>query len=155
MNDRGKSDSPVHLRFRRTIPGSRVRRRGREGGCPRGTRPAKRAPDAEPGKARPVRWIACAKPHGRTGTRSSPRSCITSMSIACERRIGRLKPKAAPGVDGVTWRECGLDLEANLRDLHAQVHRGSYRAKPVRRAYIPKRDGRLRPLGVARDGYAP
>jgi RNA-directed DNA polymerase len=60
-----------------------------------------------------------------------------------------LKPKAAPGVDGVTWPEYGLDLEANLRDLHARVHRGSYRAKPVRRAYIPKRDGRLRPLGVA------
>ncbi|MGH2918187.1 MAG: reverse transcriptase domain-containing protein [Solirubrobacteraceae bacterium] len=40
-------------------------------------------------------------------------------------------------------------MEGNLRDLHARVHRGSYRAKPVRRAYIPKRDGRLRPLGVA------
>ena len=60
-----------------------------------------------------------------------------------------LRPKAAPGVDGVTWHEYGQDLEANLRDLHARVHRGSYRAKPVRRAYIPKRDGRLRPLGVA------
>ena len=60
-----------------------------------------------------------------------------------------LRPKAAPGVDGITWHEYGLDLEANLRDLHGRVHRGSYRAKPVRRAYIPKRDGRLRPLGVA------
>jgi RNA-directed DNA polymerase len=61
-----------------------------------------------------------------------------------------LRPKAAAGVDGVTWGEYGLDLEANLRDLHApRVHRGSYRAKPVRRAYIPKRDGRLRPLGAA------
>jgi hypothetical protein len=60
-----------------------------------------------------------------------------------------LRPKAAAGVDGVTWHEYGLDLEANLRDLHGRVHRGSYRAKPVRRAYIPKRDGRLRPLGVA------
>ena len=45
--------------------------------------------------------------------------------------------------------EYGLDLEENLRDLHARVHRGSYRAKPSRRAYIPKPDGRLRPLGVA------
>jgi len=60
-----------------------------------------------------------------------------------------LRPKAAAGVDGVTWHEYGLDLEANLRDLHGRVHRGSYRAKPVRRAYIPKRDGRLRPLGIA------
>jgi RNA-directed DNA polymerase len=60
-----------------------------------------------------------------------------------------LRPKAAPGVDGITWHEYGLDLERNLRDLHRRVHCGSYRAKPVRRAYIPKRDGRLRPLGVA------
>jgi len=60
-----------------------------------------------------------------------------------------LRPRAAPGVDGVTWHEYGLGLEVNLRDLHARVHRGGYRAKPVRRAYIPKRDGRLRPLGVA------
>ena len=60
-----------------------------------------------------------------------------------------LRPKAAPGVDGVTWHDYGQDLEANLRDLHARVHRGSYRAKPSRRAYIPKPDGRQRPLGVA------
>ena len=60
-----------------------------------------------------------------------------------------LRPKAAPGVDGVTWTEYGQDLEANLRDLHARVHRGSYRARPSRRVFIPKADGRLRPLGVA------
>ncbi len=60
-----------------------------------------------------------------------------------------IRPKAAPGVDGVTWLEYGQDLEANLRDLHARVHRGSYRAKPSLRAYIPKPDGRQRPLGIA------
>ncbi len=60
-----------------------------------------------------------------------------------------IRPKAAPGVDGVTWLDYGLDLEANLRDLHARVHGGSYRAKPSRRVFIPKADGRLRPLGVA------
>ena len=60
-----------------------------------------------------------------------------------------LKPKAAPGVDGVTWADYGLDLEDNLKDLHARVHRGAYRARPSRRVYIPKPDGRLRPLGVA------
>jgi RNA-directed DNA polymerase len=60
-----------------------------------------------------------------------------------------LRPKAAPGVDGVTWAEYGLDLEANIRDLHARVHRGAYRARPSRRVYIPKPDGRLRPLGIA------
>ena len=62
---------------------------------------------------------------------------------------GALRPKAAAGVDGVTWEAYGQNLEANLQELHERVHRGSYRAKPVRRAYIPKRDGRLRPLGIA------
>ena len=60
-----------------------------------------------------------------------------------------LEPKAAPGVDGVTWEDYGEDLEANLRDLHARVHRGVYRARPSRRAYIPKPNGRLRPLGIS------
>ena len=60
-----------------------------------------------------------------------------------------ISPNAAPGVDGVTWRDYGLDLEANLRDLHARVQRGAYRARPARRVFIPKTDGRLRPLGVA------
>ena len=60
-----------------------------------------------------------------------------------------LRPKAAPGVDGVTWADYGVDLEANLRDFHARVHRGAYRARPSRRVYMPKPDGRQRPLGVA------
>ena len=60
-----------------------------------------------------------------------------------------ISPNAAPGVDGVTWRDYGLDLEANLQDLHARVQRGAYRAMPSRRVFIPKPDGRLRPLGVA------
>ena len=60
-----------------------------------------------------------------------------------------LSPKAAPGVDGVTWADYGQDLVASLRDLHDRVHSGRYRARPSRRAYIPKADGRLRPLGIA------
>ncbi len=60
-----------------------------------------------------------------------------------------ISPNAAAGVDGVTWRDYGLDLEAKLLDLHARVHRGAYRARAVRRVFIPKADGRLRPLGVA------
>src|SRR6266536_2635237 len=60
-----------------------------------------------------------------------------------------LSPKAAPGVDGVTWESYGQDLVANLRDLLDRVHSGRYRARPSRRAYIPKADGRLRPLGIA------
>jgi RNA-directed DNA polymerase len=60
-----------------------------------------------------------------------------------------ISPGAAPGVDGVTWADYGLELEGNLQDLHARVHRGAYRARPSRRVFIPKADGRLRPLGVA------
>jgi RNA-directed DNA polymerase len=56
---------------------------------------------------------------------------------------------AAPGIDGVTWEHYGIDLQRNLEDLHDRVHRGAYRAKPSRRAYIPKPDGRQRPLGIA------
>ena len=60
-----------------------------------------------------------------------------------------LRPAAAAGVDGVTWDTYGRDLEGNLRDLHRRVHAGAYRARPSRRAYITKADGRLRPLGIA------
>ncbi len=60
-----------------------------------------------------------------------------------------LKQEAAPGIDGVTWRAYGEDLEEKLEDLHERVQRGRYRAQPVRRGYIPKPDGRQRPLGIA------
>ncbi len=60
-----------------------------------------------------------------------------------------LKRKAAPGVDGITWQEYETGLEGRLADLHSRVHRGAYRALPSRRVYIPKPDGRQRPLGVA------
>ena len=60
-----------------------------------------------------------------------------------------LKKQAAPGVDGMTWEEYGQDLEARLADLHRRIHRGAYRAQPSRRVWIPKPDGRQRPLGVA------
>jgi RNA-directed DNA polymerase len=60
-----------------------------------------------------------------------------------------LKEHAAAGVDGVTWRDYEQDLEGNLADLHARVHRGAYRPLPSRRVYIPKSDGRQRPLAIA------
>jgi RNA-directed DNA polymerase len=60
-----------------------------------------------------------------------------------------LKRQAAPGVDGVTWQEYETGLEDRLNDLHNRVHRGAYRAQPSRRVYIPKADGRQRPLGIA------
>jgi len=59
-----------------------------------------------------------------------------------------LKRDAAAGIDGQTWQQYGKNLEANLQDLSARLKRGAYRAKPVRRVFIPKADGRQRPLGV-------
>jgi group II intron reverse transcriptase/maturase len=62
---------------------------------------------------------------------------------------GWLRKEASPGVDGVTWDGYGEDLETRLEDLHDRVHRGAYRAQPSRRVFIPKPDGRQRPLGIA------
>ena len=59
-----------------------------------------------------------------------------------------LKKDAAPGVDGLAWRDYETDLERNLEDLHKRVHRGAYRAWPSRRQYIPKADGRQRPIAI-------
>ena len=60
-----------------------------------------------------------------------------------------LRRQAAPGVDGVTWKEYETGLEGRLIDLHSRVHRGAYGAQPSRRVYVPKADGRQRPLGIA------
>src|SRR6202163_3635724 len=60
-----------------------------------------------------------------------------------------LQRKASPGIDGVTWQEYETGPEDRLVDLHRRVHRGAYRAKPSRRVYMPKADGRQRPLGIA------
>jgi RNA-directed DNA polymerase len=60
-----------------------------------------------------------------------------------------LKRRAAPGVDGLTWTDYEAGLEGNLQDLHARVHRGAYRALPVKRRFIPKSDGSQRPLGIS------
>jgi RNA-directed DNA polymerase len=60
-----------------------------------------------------------------------------------------LERDSAPGIDGVTWQTYGENLEEKLRDLHDKLHRGSYRARPARRTYIPKADGSKRPLSIA------
>src|SRR6202012_5719289 len=66
-----------------------------------------------------------------------------------EEAFFELKKNAAPGVDRLTWKDYEADLERNLKDLHARIQRGAYRALPSRRVYIPKPDGRQRPLAVA------
>jgi RNA-directed DNA polymerase len=68
---------------------------------------------------------------------------------ALEEAFFELKKTAAPGVDGLTWKAYEAELGRRLEDLHSRVHRGAYRATPSRRVYIPKPDGRQRPLAVA------
>ncbi len=149
MDDRGKSDDPVV--------------------------PAKPVNNAQGGAAESVEGRGSAEGNAASETRSGLRAGSSASSeLDRVRRVARkdkdvrftallhhvdvdrlraaywaIRPKAAPGVDGVTWVDYGADLEANLRDLHARVHGGSYRARPSRRVFIPKADGRLRPLGVA------
>jgi len=149
MHDRGKSDDPVV--------------------------PAKLPNNAQGGAAEVVEGSGSAEGNAASETRSGPSAGLSALSdLDRVRRVARkdkdarftallhhvdvdrlraaywaIRPKAAPGVDGVTWTEYGQDLEANLRDLHARVHGGSYRARPSRRVFIPKADGRLRPLGIA------
>ena len=111
--------------------------------------PTKRVPDSEPDQTRPVSWNRYDKRQKRTRMRSSPLCCITSTaSTLCGLPTSQLKRHAAAGVDGETWQHYGEDLEENLQDLSHRLKRGAYRAKPVRRVYIPKADGRQRPLGV-------
>lgn len=63
--------------------------------------------------------------------------------------FSELKPKAAPGVDEMTWQQYKVKLEENLSDLHGRVHKGTYRATPSKRAWIPKADGSKRPIAIA------
>ena len=150
MNDRGESDS-------RVVPAKRANKAGE--------------PAAEPVEERRL-------DKGNTSQQNACRTQSRDMSassalervrhVAAKDRAARftallhhvdvdrlgvayraLSPRAAAGVDGETWESYGHNLEARLRDLHARVQRGAYRAKPSRRVYIPKTDGRLRPLGIA------
>ena len=131
------------------MPGNRRRRGWREGVWPKGTRASKTRPGHRAGPTRPVRWSGYVRQLRRIGSCGSPRSCTISITWNTLRRAYlSLKREAAPGVDGETWRHYGEELEKNLRDLTDRLKRGAYRAKPVRRVYIPKADGRQRPLGV-------
>ena len=149
MDDREKSDGrvlPVKLLNNaqggaaETVEG----RRPAKGNMASETRPGLSAGQGAPSDLSRVRRVAATDREARF-TALLHHVDVDRLRVA----YWALEPKAAPGVDGVTWVEYGLDLEANLRDLHARVHGGAYRARPSRRVFIPKPDGRLRPLGIA------
>lgn len=147
MNERGKSDSPAvpAKPLNKAKAAGAVEERGlAEGNTDGSTRPGRSAgPDV---------------PNGLDRVRQAARKDKDARFTALLHHVdldrlraayGALNPKAASGVDGVTWKTYGQDLEGNLRDLLQRVHSGAYRASPSRRAYIPKADGRQRPLGIA------
>jgi RNA-directed DNA polymerase len=149
MNERGKSDRPVVPVKPPNNAADAVAEVVEGRGLPKGnvaseTRPGPRAGQGVSSDLDRVRQVARRDKDGRFT------ALLHHVTVDRLREAYRaIRPDAAPGVDGVTWRDYGQDLEVNLRDLHARVHRGAYRARPTRRVFIPKADGRLRPLGIA------
>jgi RNA-directed DNA polymerase len=149
MHDRGKSDDPVVPAKPPNNTQGGVAEAVEERGSPKGnaastTRSGLSAGQSAPSGLGRVRQVA-RKDKDVRFTALLHHVDVDRLRLA----YFALRPKAAPGVDGVTWHEYGQDLEENLKGLHGRVHRGSYRAKPSLRAYIPKPDGRQRPLGIA------
>ena len=100
------------------------------------------------GQACHKRWNAYDKQQG-TGRRTVHLTLLHVNVDLLRLAFCELKRNAASGVDGLTWQDYEADLELRLADLHARVQRGAYRALPSRRGYIPKPDGRWRPLAIA------
>jgi RNA-directed DNA polymerase len=149
MYDHGKSDRPVVPANPPNKAAEVVAEAGEGRGLPKGnaaseTRPGRGAGLGVPSDLDRVRQVA------RKDRNVRFTALLHHVTVDRLREAYRaIRPGAAAGVDGVTWQDYGLDLEENLRDLHARVHRGAYRARPTRRVFIPKPDGRLRPLGIA------
>jgi RNA-directed DNA polymerase len=149
MDECGKSDNPVvpakPSNEAIKVAEEAVEERGlAEGNTDRSTRPGRSAGSGVASGLDRVREVA----------RRDKEARFTALLHHVD--LGRLwaayvaiNPKAAPGVDRVTWEAYGQDLRANLEDLFRRVHSGAYRASPSRRVYIPKPDGRQRPLGIA------
>jgi RNA-directed DNA polymerase len=156
MNGQGKSDSPV-------VPENFPNKGGA----------GKRSCPVPPAEGREGRGLAKGnspeQPTPRTQGRAGVQQALGRVRRAAQKDKGlrftallhhvynldtlreaylSLKRDAAPGVDGQTWRHYGENLDTNLQELSERLKRGAYRAKPTRRAYIPKPDGGQRPLGV-------
>jgi len=149
MHGAGKSDPPI-------VPGKRPNKPGRPGA------------EAVEGRGG-AKGTAGRQSTGRTQSRETVSQALACVREAAKRNrnerftslmhhvtlellawaFHQLKARAAPGVDGVRWEEYAGALDGNIDDLHRRVMRGGYRAKPSRRQYIPKADGRQRPLGIA------
>lgn len=149
----GKSDGPI-------VPKKRTNQTGRPLGCPvaesveeRGSikgNASMAAAHRTPGRKRASTGLAGVRRAARRDKELRFTALLHHITPEQLRAsYFALRRDAAPGVDGETWKSYGQDLQVRLTDLHDRVHRGSYRAKPSKRAWIPKPDGRQRPLGIA------
>jgi RNA-directed DNA polymerase len=149
MNEPRKSDSPeVPVKFPNNAGQSAAE--GTEGrGLAKGNLPQQNAPRTQrrPGAPSALERVRLAAAQDRKMRFTTLLHHIYDLNTL-QAAYRALKREAAAGVDGETWRHYGERLEENLRSLAERVKRGAYRAKPVRRVYIPKADGRQRPLGV-------
>jgi len=149
MNGRGQSDGSVvpanpPNKAARAVAEVGEEREPAKGNTASKTHPGHSAGSGAPSALERVREVA----RQDKGTRFT--ALLHHVTLGRLRAAYRaIRPQAAPGVDGVTWTDYGQNLEINLQDLHARVQSGRYRAKPSRRVYIPKADGRQRPLGIA------
>jgi group II intron reverse transcriptase/maturase len=150
MNGPGQSDSPIVPANDPNNAGATAAE-GREGrGLAKGNPSQQNQPiglSAAPGWHSALERIRQAARKDKTARFTALLHHIYNPEALREAYYG-LKRKAAPGVDGETWQHYGQNLEENLAGLSSRLKRGAYRAKPVRRTYIPKADGRQRPLGV-------
>ncbi len=149
MHGRGKSDDPVvpEKSSNKVAIATKEAMEGRgsaKGNAAQQNAHRTQSRDSAPSALSRVRQIALKDKKARFNALLHHMT-IDSLSAA----FHALSRTAAAGVDGVTWAQYAENLEENLRDLHARVHRGAYRARPSRRVFIPKTDGRLRPLGIA------
>lgn len=149
MDERGKSDGPVvpakpPNKAARVVAEVVEERGPAKGNTASTTHPGRSAGLGVPSGLERVREVA------RRDKEARFTALLHHVTVERLRAAYRaIRPQAAAGVDGVTWEAYGQNLEANLQDLHRRLHAGSYRARPSRRSYIPKADGRLRPLGIA------
>ena len=149
MYEHGKSDRPIVPKKspNKTSPSAAEEMEGR--GLAKGNLSQQNAPRTQsrisaPSELEQVRQTAKANKEAKFTALLHHIYRIDTLRFA----YSQLKRHAAAGVDGETWQHYGEDLEQNLQDLSHRLKRGAYRAKPVRRVYIPKADGRQRPLGV-------
>jgi RNA-directed DNA polymerase len=149
MDGRGKSDSPIVSRKPPNNAAEPATEAGERRGPAKGNSPERTTP-----RTQRRAGVSHALERVRQAAKRDRKQRFTALLhhvYAIERlraAYEALNPRAAAGIDGETWTHYGQNLEANLRDLSGRLQRGAYRAQPVRRAFIPKADGRQRPLGV-------